>query len=89
MPPRPFRSSELVTSVARSPRVVFAQVDVMLVPETTGFPAGSWYVPEELREAIAVPTKLPRTMPIRMRARADRDLRMEEKRQSRHGHRTV
>lgn len=51
--PRPLRSSELVSSVPMSLSVLFAHAEEIVVPDTTGFPVGSEYEPDELRDALA------------------------------------
>jgi hypothetical protein len=48
--PSPDRDRESVIAVARSLSVLFAQVEEIGVPVTTGLPAGRVYVPLELRD---------------------------------------
>jgi hypothetical protein len=58
--------------------VEFAQVELMVVPETTGFPLGRTYEPELFRKAHAARSEMtpPRTLPSKIRTKAGSDLRM-------------
>jgi len=55
IPPAPVRESELVISLAKSSIVVLAHDAWIVVPGTTGFPAGSEYVPDALRGISIAP----------------------------------